>query len=405
MISKYTYYFIAIFVLWLIMPFGCVLVILFFVNQIELDRKRLAWVYILLSLSFALLAYTQKSLYYEGTDVERYYYEFSQFIGSDFDIIPLFFSESILTYTFSLINIVLVIICGNVQIISLFWIGITYLLFFISIDKIARHEKICLDKSNILLFLFFSLFGAILFTQVSETIKNAAAFAFFFYLIAECICNVNKWRILWIYILGIGIHSSIIMLFPIFFYRYFNTKVLLIVLAGVVLLAPLINLIELAIAILPDFSFFSTLSSHIEDYALDDGSASSKRYVLISVIILLQTVYLQKENLYNNSNKYSNIALIYLIMMYLNFNNSNAFIRFANFSHFIVVMGFVMLLKDRTKYAIPIVCLLFVFLVTNFQMTYGRTLSGGYCSSYMDNSIIKILFSNIYDYLTYKAYQ
>ena len=404
MISKYTYYFIPLFILWLLMPFGCVFVILFFVNQIDLERKQLTWIYILLSLSFALLAYTQKSLYYEGTDIERYYYEFSQFIGSDFNIIPLLFSDSILTYTFSLINVCIVIIWGNVQIISLFWISIVYFLFFISIDKIVRYEKIRFDKSSILLFLLFSLFGAILFTQVTETIKNAVAFAVFFYLITECICGVNKRRILFIYLLGIGIHSSILMLFPIFFYRYFNTKILLMVLVVVVLLAPLINLIELVITILPDFSFFSDLLNRVEGYALDDGSASSKRYIIISAIILLQTLYLQKENLYNDVNKYANIALLYLIIMYLNFNNSNAFIRFANFSHYIVVMGFVMLLKARIKYAIPIACLLFVFLVTNYQMTYGRTLSGGYCSSYMDNSIIKILFSNIYDYLTYKAY-
>lgn len=34
------------------------------------------------------------------------------------------------------------------------------------------------------------------------------------------------------------------------------------------------------------------------------------------------------------------------------------------------------------------------------KWTYSRTLSGGYCSSYMDNSIPKIILSTSYSYLS-----
>lgn len=39
-------------------------------------------------------------------------------------------------------------------------------------------------------------------------------------------------------------------------------------------------------------------------------------------------------------------------------------------------------------------------------MTYSRTISPhlDYRSCYMDNSLSKILFSNVVDYLTFKAY-
>lgn len=89
--------------------------------------------------------------------------------------------------------------------------------------------------------------------------------------------------------------------------------------------------------------------------------------------------------------------------MFLNFSNSHAFIRFANFISFIATIEFIELYMDKRLRQLSY-AYMFMFLILNFQMTYGRTLSGGYCSSYMDNSIFKLLFSNVFDYLSYKAY-
>ena len=41
----------------------------------------------------------------------------------------------------------------------------------------------------------------------------------------------------------------------------------------------------------------------------------------------------------------------------------------------------------------------FMFLMT-LRWTLARTIGGGYCSSYMDNSIINIVFSTSSDYLS-----
>ena len=390
-------------IIWLLCPFLSVFLILLFISK-QLSEKQYKYLLFLISVSFALLAYTQKSLFWDGTDITRYYYEFSPFINSDPSIIPLLLSGSILTYTFTIINILLVFTLKNVQVISLFWIGLIYYLYFLTVIKLLKKENIVLSGANIFLITSISIFGFILFTQVTETIKNAAAFAIFFYAFTCYLNNENNMKIIILCFLGIGVHSSIIMLLPLFLYKIFNSRFLFVVLLICIISCRFIDLMELSLKLIPDFGYFSSLLEKADSYTNGDGGNSSIRYIGISFVILLAGLYLWKNKVFNIENKYINIILMYLIIMYLNFNNSNAFIRWANFAQFIMIFEFVQLLKNRRKYIISIICFFVVFYVTNLQMTYGRTLSGGYCSSYMDNSMGKALFSSVYNYLEYKSY-
>lgn len=398
--NKYLY---VIFLIWLFTPFIAIFFILFLLCK-QLTEKQYKYLLLLISLSFALLAFTQKSLFWDGTDIERYYYNYSSFIDSDLNIVPLLLSNPILTYTFTLVNILLIVVFKNVQVISLFWIALIYYLYFLTVIKLLKRESIVVSGTNLFLITIISIFGFILFTQVTETIRNAAAFTIFFYAFTSYLNNESKIKILILCFLGIGVHSSIIMLFPLFFYRVFNSKFLLILLFVCLILCRYVDLMELSLRFMPDFGVFDDLSTKIYSYVGERGESSSIRYVGISFIILLTALYLRRKEMFNTDNQYLNIILIYLIIMYLNFNNSNAFIRWANFAQFIMVFEFIHFLKNRKKYRIPIVCFFLFFYVTNLQMTYGRTLSGGYCSSYMDNSLAKILFSSTYNYLEYRAY-
>ena len=88
---------------------------------------------VLISLSFALLAFTQKSHAIDDTDVIRYYESCRVFLNASWDVIPLLLSEEILTYTFTLVNAVIVIIFRDVQLISLFWVWIIYYFYFCTV--------------------------------------------------------------------------------------------------------------------------------------------------------------------------------------------------------------------------------------------------------------------------------
>ena len=338
------------------------------------------------------------------TDISRYYDEVSRYSYVSFRdaVLLLINSDTILTYTFTFVNVLLVSVFKNVQIISLVWISLFYYLHFVSMFRMMELSNIPRSRTNIFLLLIFSLFGAILFTQVTETIKNAVAFSFFFYLFTLFLADGKKWKFLLGFFIGIGIHSSILMLLPIFFYKRIHYKYLFVISLFCILICPFVNMMEVAMSILPDWGFFGELASKAEGYSEDAASSSSRRYIVIGLFLWIYSAILYKKD--KAMELYLNIVLIYVIMMFLNYNNSHAFIRFANFAQFVIVLEFLILLRNRMKLRVCLWIIMLFFCLTNLQMTYGRTLSGGYCSSYMDNSIVKILTSNVYDYLTYKAY-
>lgn len=397
-------YFIFILVLWIISPISAILAIFIYINQVKLREQDIIKCFFLISSSMALLAFTQKSISAGiDTDIQRYYDEFSYLENSSFDILPLLFSESILTYSFTCINCILVILTKNVQIISLFWIFIIYYFHYLTFVEIMKHEQIPLSKTNIFLLATFSIFGAILFTQVTETIKTAAAFSLFFYVLTKYIYGWNLYKILASMFIIIGIHSMTLMLTPLFFYKKFNTDLLIILFLIIVILSPFINLMSLAMKVIPDIGFMSLLVAKAEDYSNFAGEDTTKRYIIISLFLFFYLMILYKKGVLK-ANKYQNIVLVYLIITWLNYNNSHAFIRFINFATFMIMFEFIFLLRYYKVKSYIIIFFISFFLLTNFQMTKGRTTKGNYASSYMDNSLSKIFLSSIYDYWSYDAY-
>ena len=405
LVNRNAYYTLLLSLFWLLSPFTSVMIIIFFVGQYSVNRSQLRYLCLLISLSFALLAYTQKSASTGiETDISRYYAEFYHFIDGSLveGLLRLWDTDVILTYSFTFINILFVSVFKNVQVISLFWVALCYYLHFLSVFRMMELLGVAYSRTNIFLLLIFSLFGAILFTQVTETIKNAVAFSLFFYLFSVILTRGSFWKVIVLLLIGVGIHSSILMLLPIFLYKKFSFNCLFVVSILCILICPFVNLMQMALFVLPDCGFAGELAAKAEDYASDNASSSSIRYITIGLFLLIYAAFLYVKD--KSMAPYLNIALIYIIMMFLNFNNSNAFIRFANFSQFIIVLECMMLLLKRKRLKVYLSVFMFFFFLTNLQMTYGRTLSGGYCSSYMDNSVVKILISNVYDYLTYKAY-
>lgn len=391
---------------WMLSPFISVFFILLFVFSYKVNYSELKYLCFLIALAFGLLAFTQRSLALGDTDIVRYYNAFEPFVQQNLslsDIFSMVYNENILTYTFSFINIFLVSALRNVQYISLFWVCLTYYLYFVSVIKVFRYENIAFSKLNNFLLLFFSVFCILIFVQITETIKNAAAFSIFFYLLTLFIYeNPSKAKMLLGLFLGIGVHSSLLMLLPLFFYKFFNTKFLSILFIIIVAICPFINIMEIAGSILPDFGIFSSLILKSNYYAMDAASNSSIRYILISVAILLMGIYLVQRRLFTKENKYINLVLLYLIIMYLNYNNSNGFLRFANFSSFIIAFEFAQFLWNKRKNALVLCVIISFFFASNLLITYSRTRPGGYASSYMDNSLSRIFFSTTYDYLTYR---
>lgn len=396
-------YIIILSLFWIISPYGFIFAFLLLVNQKMVSLSSLKYFDVLISLSFALLAFTQKSHAIDDTDVIRYYESCRVFLNASWDVIPLLLSEEILTYTFTLVNAVIVIIFRDVQLISLFWVWIIYYFYFLSFEKIFANEDIPLTRTNLFLYYLFSLFGAILFVKVTDTIKSAAAISVFFYLLISFIYGAKKWKLLLGVWITVGIHSMVLMLLPLFLYKRVTLRFLIFTLFGVILLSPVINLMNILSLFPINDVFMLLLQEKVAVYATDQEGVT-KRYIVISIITLLYALFLNKQKQFSKEDKYVNIIFIYLLIMWLCFNNATAFVRMVNFAHFIYTFELIFLLKYMRKKSPQFVLFIFFFLITNFQMTLGRTITGAYRSSYMDNSIVKILTSSVFDYLSYKTF-
>lgn len=398
-------YVVALFLLWSLSPYMGIFVALILILKININETSVKTIFFFISLSFALLAYTQKSLYWEGTDIQRYYDSLSPFINADYSSIVILLAEDNLTYIFTPVNVLLVSITHNVQSVSLLWTFLIYYLFFLSIyNYIDIYHKAALrDRYLIFYFTIFSIFASILFVQVTDTIKSAVSFSLFFYIFTLYLKNTSKVLIGILLFLCVGIHSQTLMFLPIFLYKYVKFKKLLLLTIIAIALCTQVNLIDLATSILPSSGWTEMLIERTSGYGDDTGESSSKRYIFIGFLCLAVCVYLYIRKYYNDTNKIGNVILVYIIIMFLNYNNSNAFIRFANFISFIVTIEFVELFLHKKTRQLSILFMV-IFMILNLQRTFGRTLAGGYCSSYMDNSIGSLLFSNIIEYLTYKAY-
>lgn len=398
-------YFIFLFFIWVISPFASIFAALFIVLAIRINPSSIKLVFSFISISFALIAFTQKSLYWDGTDIERYYYGLTPILNTDYQSLPLFLSTEILNYSFTLVNIIIVALTRNVQSISIFWTYVIYYLFFLSIyNYIGLYHRHSLG-SNKLMFatIVFSIFGSILFVQITETIKSAVAITLFFYTFTRYLKGCSKRRIILLLFIGTGIHAQTLMLLPIFLYRRVRFHTLLVVTVVVIVLCTQINLMDIGLRIIPSTGWSELLIERASGYASDVGQQSSKRYMFIGLLCFVVCVLLYSKGCFNNKNRIGNVVLIYTIIMFLNFQNSNAFIRFANFISFIATIEFVELYCNKKVHQLAGV-LMVTFMILNLQMTLGRTISGGYCSSYMDNSIVKLILSNPLDYLMYKAY-
>ena len=320
-------------------------------------------------------------------------------------LVPLFLQEEILTYTFASINVILIVITKNVQVISLFWTFFIYFISLCSVWNFANHLGIghLRKGSNFAFIIFFLIFGAILFTQVTETIKSAAAITLFFYILSLKIKGKSGLIVYSLLFLCIGIHAQAIMLIPILYFRQCNTNTLIIILSIILIIAPFFNIIAIASTLLAALGgWFSLLFERMFFYSYDLANNTSIRYVGTGIMLFITSLYLYYCHTFKSNYKILNINLLYLIIMFLNFTVSDAFIRFANFSTFISTICILGLMRGKRN-ILYFSIFTIIICILNLQMTLGRTIGNGYTSSYMDNSITKIITSPVSDYLSFKV--
>ena len=399
----------SFFIAFLVNPFIGLLFSLLFLRKGKYNDQGKIFMYITISLFFAVLAFTQKSTSADvETDIIRYYDSYKDCIYYSIFDKDLYFNLNITFLAFDIISRVIVAVSGNVQFFSFFWTFICYILFFLSLDNYLRFRNIKLSKKDHFILILVSVTSLLLFTQITETVKQAVSISCFFYGYSLFLCGNKKSMIFWI-ILSLFCHLSsvflLLMFIPFLFsQKYFNIILITSLILGILNVMNILNLILSMVGV--ETYLLEILSHKTEKYAEDLGGFSiSAIFIIELLVILLACLYIKKSTYH--SPKYFNLMLPYLCVLFLNISSPHNFDRYLNLAAFPLAVLIIDMLslksrivKNRSKIII-LVCLS-LFLV-NARKTYFRTLAEtGYTSSYMDNSLTKILVSPSFVYLDYK---
>lgn len=357
---------------------------------------------VVISLFWGLLAFTQKSLAKEDTDCIRYYISFGVYESMDpiKALSSLKFSK-ILNFVFTPVTVFLVSLTKNVQIMSFFWTFLVYLLTFLSMRHLLSYFW-CYDQRNFAKMVIAQMLCFMAFVQISELLKQSAAFAVFFYGFTFFITGGGVCLSLLLVLCAIGIHPSVLMLLPLFLYKKVKIEWLFIVLVLVFALSLLTNIIDLVMSFLPSTTYFSLL---LGKYGGHVGvQTATLHYVLIQLIMLFFALFMLVKNRCWEVENMVKIVLLYLTISFINYYNLTAYLRFAIFSHWIMGLILIMYIKFNyltySLWSMKKMFLTLMFLMT-LRWTIARTLTnGGYCSSYMDNSITNIIVSPSFEYLS-----
>ena len=357
---------------------------------------------VVISMFWGILAFSQKSLAVEDTDCIRYY--LSMELYETLNITESFqnmFLWELLNFVFYPVSIIAVSLTGNVQIISLLWTFIVYILTYISIKRLMEYYGIYNQKDFAKAILVCS-FCFMAFVQISELLKNSAAFAVFFYALTLYMTGGKKIYAMTLVLIAIGLHPSVIMLVPLFLYKVLNTRFVIVLSIVSFIVSSLTNIIKLVLSILPGSGYFELLLDRFGDY--DNGQTGTTHYIAIQLALLCFALYLWYKYKFNKEISYAiNLVLLYFIISNLNFYNLVAYLRFSVFSHWLFALIYIWYIKVsfESKNINTVKKLLVIFmLIMTTRWTLGRTISGGYCSSYMDNSLPKIILSTSYNYLS-----
>lgn len=257
----------------------------------------------------------------------------------------------------------------------------------------------CYQQKKFAKVILICTFCFMAFVQISELLKNSAAFAIFFYALTIYITKGNKINIAVYILISIGIHSSVIMLLPLFLYKLLNVRFALFL--GIIsfILSSSTNIVELLMSLLPNSGYFELLVERFEKYG--EGNSGTTHYIAIQLTMLFSSLYLLYKNKSNEEiAQVVNIFLLYFVISNLNFYNLVAYLRLSILSHWLFAFIYICFYKGNV-YSKKISKLLVIFmLLLTTKWTITRTISGGYCSSYMDNSIPKIILSTSYHYLS-----
>ena len=384
-------YYIALFLVFIVNPFcGGILALFSLRSQNGIDNKRV--VYFFLALLMGMIAYTQ---YTTVGDLSRIYaniVEDSRGFRTNF--FSAFQSKHIL---FDLINDIIYYFTSNVRLTTLLWVFILYYFTFLSVDNLAQFKNKILNGKEIFLLLAATIFSFIMFTQVTEIMKQGIATSIFLYSYSLFLLK-KKWQsILWLFC-AVNIHFSVLFFIPLFFTAFFSEKYIYCIFVFSFFMRQF-DLMGTLTEYLQQFSgigdvfLLGSIAMQVDEFHYDmEGFFRSGSFFfqfiywhVFLVIILLKI--LKRDGILINA------TLLMLCVLNFNYYSDHNYTRLLTmmFPFYIMLSFEIMELKRRDWKTLIFSFLIIGTFLVNFRMSISRLFDSSYYNTYMDGSFLNLL--------------
>ena len=383
-------------ILFFINPFICFCSCLFHIaKNYRLDKDQYKVLFFICSSFLGVLAFTQET---NQGDIIRVY---ESVVNDSYNkhLMSFDFGSSL----FRMFNVLLYQITGKVQYLSLIWVTLIYYLTLLSILNIFEYKQIKLSN-KLFIYVFATLFCFVIFTQVTEIMKQGVATSMFLYGVSNII-NSRKIRGYTAVFMSLMIHGASFFYLPLLLAPFFKSRQLFVA-AILSFLFRSFNLMNFVAEVFSGYSIFSSILQKAEIYSeskmanfyRSDSPFFFVLFLTYAIFTLIAYYYRDRKNPI-----LVNICLLMIIVLNLNYSVSHNFTR-------ILTMLFPFYLMLLSEYDTSIIrhknilikCLLTTTFIFSFVMIIGRiSTTATYHTTFMNNSFIEIMVSPLYRYLTF----
>lgn len=303
---------------------------------------------------------------------------------------------------FDAVNLFIYHLTGRVEFISIFW---TYLVYFLMLKSVVvlynyyTHEYNSMTLNKMILITIFCLIN---FIQVTELLKQAFVVSLFAYIFSLYTIG-EKGKCILLFIIGLGVHYSILFFLPILFVRIYKSHIIFYLLIASFAFRSF-NLMGVVSGI-SELGSISDLASNFST-ELDAGFFKSSSFFFV---VLFWTFFITSILVYFKTNNKESVlikaAMVMIIILNLNYSISHNFTRLMTTMY--PFYAFLLLQAYREGFpksigGIVIKGVVVFNILANTILSVGRlNVQSEYGTSFMDNSLAKVVFSTSYQYLTH----
>lgn len=395
--------------LWLVCPVISVGVIIFLIYKVNPRYYSLKYLFLLIAMSFGLIAYTALSVNKGGelTDITRYSSQFRTLAEintfTDFIISGVLVDGGFYLIFEGLSFSLAKLFPDNPQVLPLFWVSFSYFFLLLSILELTRYKENW-SKDMLLILILLVLFGTSLFMLEVELLKQSSATALAAYAIFRKMNN-RKYSG-WIFFASLLIHASGLLYLPVllFIRRRIVNKYYVVILAVCVIISlvdinKLISVVGPA-AIADKAKFYASISS---------WQINKINYVLVILYAMFVGLSLYDTKRKDQSSDFHrlafNVNLLSFSLLITQYHSVHNFVRYTYlYSPFYVLSFFLFLIGNINRLSKVSIALFYLVFMIGLNYVYTiMYLNSTYTNSFMNNSVVDLLTSSVYGFLSHKV--